>query len=127
MALVGVAYVVMGIVFGALAASADPNHVRLWRLAAWGASAAVAAAQIGYEHYRLGSSPPPTALHAAGAVALRAFGLAVAANIHSLFAPTPHQHLPLLALVALPVITALPAFIVALAVAAALARFSRRA
>ena len=127
MTLVAVAYVVIGIVFGALAASADPNHVRLWRLAAWLASAAVAAAQIGYEHYRLGSSPRPTALHAAGAVALGAFGLAVAANIHSLFAATRDQHLPLLALVAWPVITALPAFIVALAVAAVLARFSRRA
>src|SRR5207245_2665411 len=127
MTLVAVAYVVIGIVFGALAASADPNHVRLWRLAAWVASAAVAAAQIGYEHYRLGSSPRPTALHAAGAVALGAFGLAVAANVHWLFAATRGQHSPLLALVAWPVITALPAFIVALAVAAVLARFSRRA
>ena len=127
MALVAVAYAVIGIVFGVLAKSGDANHVRLWRLAAWVASAAVAAAHIGYEHYRLGSSPRPTALHAAGAVALGAFGLAVAANIHSLFAATRGQHSPLLALVAWPVITALPAFIVALVVAAVLARFSRRA
>src|SRR2546427_1655187 len=94
MTLVAVAYVVIGIVFGALATSADPNHVRLWRLAAWVASAAVAAAQIGYEHYRLGSSPRPTALHAAGAVALGAFGLAVAANVHWLFSPTRGQNSP---------------------------------
>ena len=127
MALVAVAYAVIGIVFGVLAKSGDANHVRLWRLAAWVASAAVAAVHIGYEHYRLGSSPRPTALHAAGAVALGAFGLAVAANIHSLFAATRGQHSPLLALVAWPVITALPAFIVALVVAAVLARFSRRA
>src|SRR2546425_10275233 len=95
MMLVAVAYVAIGIVFGTLAQSADPNHVRLWRLAAWVASAAVAAAQIGYEHYRLGGSPRPTAQHAAGAVALGAFGLALAANIHSLFAATHGQHLPL--------------------------------
>src|SRR2546427_324847 len=127
MILVAVAYVVTGIGFGALAKSADANHVRLWRLAAWVASAAVAAAQIGYEHYRLGSSPRATALHAAGAVALGAFGLALAANIHALFAATHGQPSPLLALVAWPVITAVPAFLVALAVAAVLARFSRRA
>ncbi len=127
MILVAVAYVVIGIVFGALAKSADANHVRLWRLAAWVASAALAAAQIGYEHHRLGSSPRPTALHAAGAVALGAFGLALAANIHSLSAATHGQHSLLLALVAWPVITALPAFLVALALAAVLARFSRHA
>ena len=78
MILVAVAYGAIGIVFAALAA--DANHVRLWRLAAWLASAAVAAVHIGYEHYRLRSSPRPTALHAAGAVALGAFGLALAAN-----------------------------------------------
>ena len=126
MMLVAVAYVVTGIGFGALAKSADANHVRLWRLAAWVASAAVAAAQIGYEHYRLGSSPRPTALHAAGAVALGAFGLALAANIHALFAAAHSPHSPLPALVAWPVITAVPAFFAALTVAAVLARFSRR-
>src|SRR5881396_3797457 len=67
MILVAVSYVVIGIGFAALAKS---DHMRLWRLAAWVASALVAAAHIGYEHYRLGSSPRPTALHAAGAVAL---------------------------------------------------------
>ena len=126
MFLVAVAYVAFGIVFGVLAQSADANHVRLWRLAAWVASAAVAAAHIGYEHYRLGFSPRPTALHAAGAVALGAFGLALAANVHWLFAGTHGQRSPLLALPVWPVITAIPAFPVALAVAAVLARFSRR-
>src|SRR5947209_7236355 len=127
MMLAAVAYAVIGIAFAALDKSADADHVHPWRLAAWAASAAVAAAHLGYEHYRLRSSPRPTALHAAGAVALGALGLAVAANVHSLFAATRGQHLPLLALVAWPVITALPAFIVAFAVAAVLARSSRRA
>src|SRR2546428_7175569 len=97
MMLVAVAYVAIGIVFGTLAQSADPNHVRLWRLAAWVASAAVAAAQIGYEHYRLGGSPPPTAQHAAGAGALRAVGPPLAADIPSPVAATPRPHLPPLA------------------------------
>src|SRR5437773_6638388 len=128
MALAAVAYVVIGIVFAALAKSADVNYVRLWRLAAWVASAAVAAAQIAYEHYRLASSPRATALHAAGAVALGAFGLALAANVHSWFSATPgHQSRLLLALVAWPVITALPAFVAALVAAVVLARVSPRA
>src|SRR6266487_4092666 len=118
MILVAGAYVVIGIVFGVLANLGDANHVRLWRLAAWVASAAVAAAHVGYEHYRLGSSPRPTALHAAGAVALGAFGVALAANVHWLFADTRGQRPPLLALLVWPVITAVPAFLVALAVAA---------
>ncbi len=97
MLLVAAAYAVNGVGFGILASSADANHVRLWRLAAWLASGVVAAAQIGYEHFRLGSSPRSTAWHAAGAVALGAFGLALAANIHSLLASGHGQRLPLIA------------------------------
>jgi len=123
--LVAVAYVAIGVVSSALARSADGDQMRLWRLAAWVASAAVAAAQIWYEHYRMGSSPRVTARHAAGAVALGAFGLALAANVHWLFAATRGPRAPLLALVAWPVITAVPAFLGALAIAAVLDRFSR--
>jgi len=121
--LVAVAYAAIGIVFAALAV--DANHVRVWRLAAWVASAVVAAAHIWYEQYRLGSSPRPTALHAAGAVALGAFGLALAANVHWLVAGTHGQRPPLLALPVWPVVTAVPAFLAALAIAAVLARFGR--
>jgi len=125
MILAAVAYVVIGVVFSVLSRSADADHVRLWRLAAWVASAAVAAVQIGYEHQR-GSSPRATALHAAGAVALGAFGLALVANVHWVLAETHGQRPPLLALPVWPVITAIPAFLGALAVAAVLTRFSRR-
>jgi hypothetical protein len=127
MILVAVTYVVIGVVFAALARPADAGYVRVWRLAAWLASAAVGAAHIAYEHYRLGGSPRTAALHAAGAVGLGAFGLALAANLHWLFAGTPGQHAPLLALPVWPVITALPTFPVALVAAAVLARVSRRA
>jgi hypothetical protein len=125
--LVAAAYVAIGVGFGVLGGSVDADQVRLWRRAAWVASAAVAAMQIGYEHYRLGTSPRPTALHAAGAVALGAFGLAVAANVHSLFAASHgHRGLLLLALLAWPILTAIPAFLGAFAVAAVLTRLSRR-
>lgn len=114
--LVAVAYVVIGVGFAALG----------WRLAAWVASAAIAAVHIGYEHYRLGSSPRATALHAAGAVALGAFGLALAANVHWLVAGTAGHRPPLLALPVWPVITAVPAFLGALAVAAVLGRIHHK-
>lgn len=127
MLLVGAAYAVTGVGFSALGAS-DGSHgsVVAWRLAAWLASAALGAAHVGYEHFRLGNPPRLTALHAAGAVALGALGLAVAANVHWLVAETRSQRPPLLALPIWPVITALPAFLAALAVATVLGRVSRR-
>jgi len=124
MILLGVAYFVIGIVFATLANPVVSDQVRvIWRLAAWVASAAVYAAHIGYEHFRLGNSTRATALHAATAVALGAFLLAVAATVHKVMVPanTPYWRF-LLALVVWPLITALPAFLVALAVAAVLAR-----
>ena len=51
------------------------------------------------------------------AVALGAFGLALSATIHSLLVAStgPHRRLVLLALVVWPIMTGLPAFVVALA------------
>lgn len=120
--LIGVVYFLIGRGF-----TLPADHAHLWRLAAWLASAAVAAAHIGYEHFRLNSSPRATALHAAVAVALGAFLLAVAATVHAVMVPS---HAPswryLLALVLWPIFTALPAFLVALVVAAVLARLSTK-
>lgn len=120
-----VLYLAAGIVFAALAKSAASNQVRVaWRLAAWVISAAAFAAHIGYEHVRLRSSPRTTALHASLAVGLGAFALAIAASLH---AQATHQHFPAFALAAWPVMTALPAFVVALAAAAVLTRARRSA
>ena len=127
MILVAVAYAVIGVGAAALDKWADSGDVHPWRLAAWVAGAAVGAAHIGYEHHRWGSSPRPTALRAAGAVALGAFGMALAANVNWLLAETRAPRAPLLALPVWPVVTAIPAFFAALAVTAVLARFSRRA
>lgn len=116
--LVGVLYFVVGRVF-----ALPSGHVSAWRLAAWVVSGAVYASHIGYEHFRLNNSPRATALHAAIAVALGAFLLAVAATIHAVTAPS---HAPywryLLALVLWPIITALPACLVALVAAEVLVR-----
>jgi hypothetical protein len=74
-------------------------------------------------------SPATAALHVASAVALGAFGLAVGANIHSWSAGSTNQHrqLLLLALGIWPVMTALPAFLVALGTNLVLARALRGA
>ena len=114
--LIGVLYSVIGIVF-----ALPSSQVRMWRLAAWVISAALYGVHIGYEHFRLRNSPPKTALHAALAVAVGAFGLAVAANVHEVLVAPSYRRRLALALVAWPLLTALPAFIVALVTAYGLA------
>jgi len=114
----GIGYALVGIVFARPA-----THVEAWRLAAWVVSAIGYTAHIAYERFRLQNSAGSAALHVAFAVALGAFGLAVGANIHSLSAgSTQHRHLLLLALGVWPVITALPAFLVAFGANMILAR-----
>lgn len=117
--LLGIGYALVGIVF-----AAPTTHVQAWRLAAWMVSAMGYAAHIAYERFRLQNSPGSAALHVAFAVALGAFGLAVGANVHSLSTGSANQHrqLLLLSLGIWPVITALPAYLVALGTNVALAR-----
>lgn len=99
----------------------------MWRLAAWVASAVVAAAHIWYEQSRFRNRPLITALHVALAVGLGAFLLALMAMVH---ASMVLSHAPywqyLLALVVWPIITAVPAFLVALVAATILGRFSTK-
>ena len=64
---------------------------------------------------------PLTALRAALAAACGAFGLAMGAVIHAATASGP-QRFPAIMLVIWPLMTAVPAFVVALAVTAGLAR-----
>ena len=126
--LAGSAYAAVGVVFGLLAGAAGSHEMTIfWRWAAWAVSAATYAAHIGYERFGLGNSTGSTALHVAAAVAVGAFGLAVAAGAHALFAPSPpNLRLYVLALVAWPIVTAVPAYLVALVVSAALSRVRRR-
>lgn len=125
--LVGVVYLVVGLVFGALGRAGSSDQMRAaWRLLAWLISFATFAAHITYEHFRLRSSPVRTALHTSMAVGLGAFGIAVAANIHSSGSGSNRQSSLLhLALVAFPLLTALPAFVVAFVAALSLSRWRR--
>lgn len=121
--LAGIFYLVVGIVFGELAGAA-PSPI-FWRRAAWVVSAIAFAAHIGYERLRRRHSPAVTALHASLAVALGTFALAAAATIHSASTGTGNRRLVALALVLWPVLAGVPAFLVALATAALLARRPR--
>lgn len=118
--LIGLLYGVIGILF-----ALPSNQARIWRLAAWVASAAVYAAHIGYEQFRLRNSTRATALHTALAVAIGALGLAVAANIHEVSVASSYRRSLAFALVAWPILTAVPAFIVALVVTAVIVRMRR--
>jgi hypothetical protein len=115
----GILYAFVGVVFAWPA-----SHARFWRLAAWVVSAGGYAAHIVYERVRLRNTPRSGSMHVALGVAIGAFGLAVAANIHALSAATSSEHrrLLLLALAIWPIMTAVPAFLVALAANWVLAR-----
>ena len=93
-----------------------------WRLVAWLTSAVAFAAHIWYEHVRWQNSRVKIALHVALAAALGAFGLAVAANVHAQSVATANHRALAIALAVWPAMTALPAFLVALAIGAGLAR-----
>jgi len=119
--LCGVFYLAAGLISATLAGAAASEQMRsFWRLSAFIVSALVFAAHIAYEHFRLHNTARPTAWHASAAVAFGAFALALAANIHDLGSPLGYRPRMLIALVAWPLLTAVPAFIVALVVAAGL-------
>ena len=118
--LFGMVYLIVGVAFPNPSASNKMQF--MWRLAAWLICAVAFAIHIGLEHFRLRSSPRRTALHVSLSVALGAFSLAAAANIHALRTGTGNQRLLALALVLWPIITGVPAFMVAFAAAAVLAR-----
>jgi hypothetical protein len=116
----GMVYLVVGVTFPNPSASNTTQF--MWRLTAWLSSAVAFATHIGLEHFRLRHSPRRTALHASVSVALGAFGLAAAANIHARASGTGNHRLLALALVIWPIMAGVPAFVAALGAAAGLAR-----
>jgi hypothetical protein len=124
----GIAYFIIGVAFGALAGrAASSQGLVAWRWAAWVLSAAIFGLHILYERARGRSSPRVTALHASSAAALGAFGLAAAANVHAHTVGAREHALALaLSLAIWPIITALPAFVVALTVSVLFDRAFRR-
>lgn len=119
--LIGVLYAASGMAFSALAADAAAVQMRtFWRVSAFFVSAVVFAAHIAHEHFQLRSGARRAAWHAAAGVALGAFALALAANLHDLRSPSGYRPRMLIALVAWPLITAVPAFVAALVAAVGL-------
>lgn len=118
----GVGYALAGIVF-----AIPSTHVQVWRLAAWGVSGMLLAMHVAYERFRLENSPARAAWHIGLGAAIGGFGIAVGANVHSLLAATPSRNQPMLlfSLGIWPVVTGLPAYLVALGVSTVLARTRR--
>lgn len=119
--LLGVVYCAVGIAFSALAGMAASSQMRsFWRVSAFVVSAVAFAGHLIHELVRLRSPVRPAAWHASVAVAVGGFALALAANLHDLVSASGYRPRMLIALVAWPLLTAVPAFVVALVVAAAL-------
>ena len=125
--LVGAIYAAVGVTFGALAGAAESTRMLLvWRYSAFVVSGLAFAAHIAYEHFRLRNPARPLAWHTAAAVAIGAFALAFVANVHDLGSPSGYRPRMLIALVAWPLLTAVPAYLVALLLAAGLGMTRRR-
>lgn len=117
----GALYLAVGIAPGALARAAVSGEPQsLWRVSAFVISAAVFLSHVSYENIRRRATSRQTAWHAAAAVAFGGFALAVVANIHDLGSAAGYRPRMLIALVAWPALTAMPAFFVALVVTAGL-------
>ena len=118
--LAGAGYFLIGRLFPQPAA-----HLRAWRVAAWVASGCVYATHICYEQFALGHSIRSTALHVATAVGAGGLALAIAGMIRSVSITGSLQFTWLLAIVVWPLVTAVPAFVVALPAGAIVRRFRR--
>ena len=126
--LVGVFYAVVAVVSGVLAGAAGSVRMLLmWRWLAFIVSGMAFAWHVLREVSRDGSTVRSTAWHAALAAGIGGFGIALAANVHELTAGSGYRPRILLALVAWPIVTAVPAFLMALVGAAALGAMRRRA
>ena len=117
----GAVYILIGRVF-----ALPTDNVGAWRLAAWVVSGLVFASHIGYECFRLHHPAVRSAWHTSVAAALGGFGLAVAANIHDVGSVSGYRTQMLAALVVWPLLTGVPAFLVAFGAAALLTRFAKR-
>jgi hypothetical protein len=108
---VAIVYAAVGLLTSAPGHFGRP-HFLAWRLGAWTVSAIVFALHLGYEAWRVRSTPLAMALHAAIAVSLGAFGLAAGAAMRS-----DHPRAFLLALIVWPLVLFVPAFLIAFVLA----------
>jgi hypothetical protein len=120
--LFGLGYFLVGRLF-----AVPGENAHAWRLAAWVVSFLIYWTHYKYERVRPSSPPRVVALHVATAVAIGAFGLAVAGMVRSLAMQGSIRATWVLALVLFPLVTAVPAFLVALLAAVAATRRGRPA
>lgn len=120
--LFAIAYPIVGIALS-FPANAAANNVRLaWRLGVWLICAAVFLTHIALES-RARNTPLPAAWHAAVAVAIGGFLLAVWVNVHGQWMTSrPPNPLAPWALVLFPLVTGVPAFVAGFVAASVLAR-----
>jgi len=118
--LFGLGYFLVGRLF-----AVPGEHAHAWRLAAWVVSLLIYMTHFRLERARPSTPPRAVASHVATAVAIGAFALAVALTIRSIAAQGSLRMTSVLALVLFPLVTAVPAFLVALAAAIVAARRSR--
>jgi uncharacterized membrane protein len=123
--LAAVLYPAVGIGFAFLDSFAGASRVRFWRLAAWLVSAIVFGAHLVYEQRR-NFSALRTASHVSIAVALGAFVLAVWVLVHGRVSNAPQSALAPLALVLFPLLTWLPAFVIALVAVGLVSKLRRK-
>jgi hypothetical protein len=123
----GLLYLAVGVGFPFLARSTSSDHVRmLVRLTAWSLSIAVFVAHHWYELVRVQNSILATALHATVGVASGSFALALWVVIRANASAVSTGYSVKLALLIWPTVTAAPAFIAGLIIAAAISRLRRR-
>ena len=119
--LAGIGYFVIGRVF-----TWPASNVHTWRLAAWGVSAVLCGVHAWYEYFRAEYSSRSTARDVAAGVAVGAFLLALAAMLHAVTSGPGMRATWLLALVAWPALTAVPAWCVTAVALALCDRFGPR-
>ena len=119
--LAGVLYYIAGVATAALAGAAATSQQQFfWRLSAFVISGVVFAAHIAHEHFLQRHSARTTAWHTSVGAAFGGFALALSANLHDLGSATGYRPRMMIALLAWPLLTGVPAFVAALLVAAGL-------
>ena len=120
--LAGAGYVIVGTATAALAAMASsPSGVKAWRLLAWLLSLVIFGVHFAIERRR-GPRAVTVAMNVALAVALGAFVLAAVGPLRSHWGDPSRVKLAFLSLVAWPMLTGIPAFLVALVASSVLDR-----
>ncbi|HEX8942854.1 MAG TPA: hypothetical protein VF785_06915 [Gemmatimonadaceae bacterium] len=124
---VAIAYIVIGIGTAGLARSAHSIETRnAWRLSAWVLSFIAFASHVAYERLRPDSTNVGAARHAASAVALGAFALAIEGPAASHWGAVDFWRTAALSVVLWPVLTGVPAFFGALVASSVLGRLLAR-